>query len=680
MPNVFFDFETYSALDIKKAGAYKYAEHPSTIPLCLAVHQPGENPGDGRTRVLQFRRGVKLVCPDWLRELLADSAIWWKAQNVQFDYEIWRHCLTARHGWPIMRRDRIGDTAAKAAALGLPRDLERLCAVLKTAPKDAEGHALMKKLCKPAKPTKASQDPFRLHTDANLARLAQYCAQDTVAEAEADDAMGPFAITGGWESVEAMDRRLNARGLLVDVKSARIARDFDIRWGAHLQKKLRALTGGMVNTGKQTKALLAWVHRQGYALPDLKAKTIADALAADGKPGGVSMPTNVREVLNLRQWLARSSTAKLESALACACADGRMRGLFRFHGAGPGRWTGNLFQPQNLPRGVVHLTDGEFELAHRLMRREDLDQVASHMRLLWGCDPSAVCASLIRQYICAAPGKRLLVADFASVEARGVFWLAGCKLGLSQFAQNVDLYRYMGGKIYGISKWEAILKESVERFTGKQATLGCGYGMGAEKFQETCRGYGVELDIELCRKAVQTYRKTYPEVPRLWRDLEAAAIKCVEEGSRRQVGRISFTLWRGRHLRMWLPSGRAITYWGAHVAQVRSRFDPDRMVPQLRYMAVNPVTKQWQRESTYGGKIAENAVQGLCCDLMAEGMGRVEAAGYPPVLTVHDEVGSEVEEGRGNLEEFVALLSQCSAWAKGFPLTAEGFECLRYHK
>ena len=667
---VFFDFETYSECELKKSGAYKYAQHPSTFPLCLSVYERNRN----RPRVIEFNRGAKPMCPEWLAELLADHKIIWKAQNVQFDYEVWKHCLAKRHGWPIMKRHQLQDTAAKAAALGLPRDLERMCAVLKTAPKDAEGHALMRRLSKPAKPVKADPSPFRLHTTDNLKRIAAYCAQDTIAEAEADEAMGPEAITGGWEKIEALDRRLNARGLLVDVKSAKTARAFDLRWGAHLQKKLQKLTGGLVRTGKQTKALLGWVHSQGYQLPDLKAKTISDALAAG------DVPDNIREVLELRQWLARSSTAKLESALACACSDGRMRGLFRFHGAGPGRWTGNLFQPQNLPRGVVHLTDGEFNLAHKLMERENLEEVASRMRLLWGCDPSALCASMIRQYICAAPGKRLLVADFASVEARGVFWLAGCKLGLSQFAKNVDLYRFMGGKIYGISKWEAILKDAVERFTGKQATLGCGYGMGAEKFQETCRGYGVELDLELCKKAVQTYRRTYPEVPKLWRDLEAAAVECVREGTRQRVGRISFTMWRGRHLRMWLPSGRAITYWSAHIAMVRSRFDPDRMVPQLRYHAVNPVTKHWQRESTYGGKLTENAVQGLCCDLMAEGMVRVEDAGYPPVLTVHDEVGSELEHGKGSLKEFVSLLSTCSEWAKGFPLTAEGFECLRYHK
>lgn len=665
MSDIFYDFETYSECDIKLAGAVRYAEDPTTRALCLAIKPRGKKP---------FLINDFSFVPMIIFKLLADPANTWHAWNVHFDAAIWHHCLHVRHGWPYIPMERLRDTAAKAAACCLPRNLDAACKVLGSEPKDSEGHALMIKICKPAKPLKNNPDVMRHHTPANLARLGLYCLQDVIAEESADDAMGPQALTGNLAEVEAMDRRLNANGILADVESAKIALEFGERWALHLENELRHLTGGMVSTGKQAAALRVWLMNNGCQLDDLTAKTVSDALKAGG------MPEPARRVLELRQNLARSSTAKLPTLVACAAiVDRRMRGLFRLHGADSGRWTGNLFQPQNLPRGSVHLSDSEFELAHRIYQREDVEESADLINMIWGCDPGALGASMIRQYLRAKPGKEFLAADYSAVEARGVFWLSGCKLGLQQFKDGVKLYEYMGGQIYGKDP-ASLHPKGVERFAGKQAILSGGYGAGWKRFQEMAATFNVILDDETCQRIIKTYRTTYHEIPELWKGLESAAVACVQSGQPYRCGRIKFTMWKGKHLRMWLPSGRAITFNNAEVVRVRSPFDPEKMVDKLQYMAVNSLTKKWGQETTYGGMLTGYAVQGLCCDLMSAAMLRAEAAGYKLVMTVHDEIVAEMPTGERKLSDFIDLLTELPEWAEGFPLKAEGFVCQRYHK
>jgi DNA polymerase len=356
----------------------------------------------------------------------------------------------------------------------------------------------------------------------------------------------------------------------------------------------------------------------------------------------------------------------------------------RYHAASTGRWGGQGIQPHNYPRKCPKDRKGLDEPGEAMERacQRVLTGDYELMCMLYGRDNiMSLLSSVLRGTITAAPGHELLASDYSSIEARGTFWVSGHTEGLEVFRRidagempGQDIYTWQASKIHGRTIYK---EDDQERQDGKVVVLGCGYQMGGPKLSSYAAKMGVEISEERGAELVAAYRETNWPVKNFWYDQQKAAIAAVRKPGRVvRHGRISWKV-HGRFLHCRLPSGRLLSYFDPRVEIVETDWGKR---PQIQFWGVDTNTRQWCLTSTYGGKLTENIVQALCRDIMAEAMIRVEAAGYPIILTVHDEIISEVRKGFGSLEEFNALLSQRPKWADGFPITADGWRSKRYRK
>jgi DNA polymerase bacteriophage-type len=279
----------------------------------------------------------------------------------------------------------------------------------------------------------------------------------------------------------------------------------------------------------------------------------------------------------------------------------------------------------------------------------------------------------LRGAICAAPGSKLFVADYAAIEARVLLWLAKDEEGLDIFRRGEDIYLTMASDIYDRTITKADFKE---RQLGKATILGCGFQMGASKFVDTAAAYGVEIDETFSTDVVEAYRTRFWRVKQLWQDQQDASIRAVRTQKPVQCGRVMWER-KGRFLYCQLPSGRRLAYPDP---EIRKRMTPwGEQRPSLTYMGINSYTRQWQRQTAYGGMLVENMTQAVARDLMADAMLRIEQSGvYRPVLSVHDELIAEAE--RGSVRKFETLMAANPRWARGLPIVAEGWVGERYHK
>ena len=299
-------------------------------------------------------------------------------------------------------------------------------------------------------------------------------------------------------------------------------------------------------------------------------------------------------------------------------------------------------------------------------------------------------AGALRGAIDAAPGTDLVVADYAQIEARVLFWMAGEERALRIMQAGHSIYKDTSGAIMEVRGTPITDPQSIDKNDpaqqalyqlGKQSILGLGFQMGGPKFVVTCDGYGIEIDEDFGKAVVKPYRSTYPAVPKLWYAMEAAAIEATKRGPRAaDPVKCKNTAWavRGRFLHCKLPGGRLLSYCDPHVVDAETPWG--QPCEKLRFMGVDTYTHKWSRQATYGGKLVENVVQAASRDLMAEAMLRCPGTPYVPILTVHDEIVAEVLEGQGSVKEFEDLMAKLPAWAEGCPVAAEGWKSQRYHK
>lgn len=636
------DFETKSRVDLKKCGMWRYAEDISTDVhcLCFAV-------SDGPVQI--WKPGQPF--PKDLRYYL-DYGMVFEAHNAFFEKAIWRNVMVRKYGWPDIPDSQWSCSAAKAAAHALPRSLDQVGQALNLpVQKDRDGYKVMMKLCKPAK-----DGDFKAAPE-DLAALYKYCRQDVEAERVLSKRLRD--LSAKEQEIWRLDQRMNERGVMVDRDAVEAALILLDEFTRRLKKEAQIVAKGEVDPAKREK-MLFWLDMQGVDLDGYTKNDVSGALAGD-------LPGHVRRLLEIRQQLGKTSTSKYEAFLRARCSDGRIRDLLMYHGAGTGRWTGKLVQLQNLPRGNVK----DIETCIWTMKQRNPEL----FEFLYGPDVLGAISSCIRGMLIASPGKVLYVADYAAIEARVLFWVAGEKRGLEMYRQGKDIYVDMAADIYS-KNISAVIKE--ERELGKRAVLGCGYGMGAGRFQSSCEEYaGIKVSVALAEKAVETYRNKWQAVVRFWYEQEAAALKAVQTGQIVQCGKIRWGIHNG-FLYCRLPSGRCLAYYAPLAREEEAPWGGMKMT--LSYMAVNSMTKKWERERTYGGKITENIVQAVARDLMAEGMLRCEAAGYENLFMVHDELISEREQGSGSVKEYEELLAKLPAWAEGCPIKAEGWTGGRYRK
>ena len=667
------DFETRSEIDLRTAGAWKYAAHPSTEIMCASYAY------DGGEIATMSGAGLEHG------QFLDDAAIC--AHNASFEYAIYHCILHKRYGWPVRTDPRLWScTMARAAMVGLPLDLDSLGRVLQIkTPKDLEGRRVMLSLCKP-RGYDALGEAIWDETPEKLQKLYEYNATDVRAEMEID-ALLPDQPPSEKE-IWNLDLIANARGVAVDLDVCRKASALAGSLTLDLNARLRELTGGAVDKATQTTALKVYIKSQGVDIPtkedkDGEIKETVDKAAILGLLGDPSVPRIVREVVTIRQQVGKSSTAKYVKAIDTAGPDGRVRGVLQYHAAHTGRWGGRLIQPQNYPKGFDEKTQpGEQETCASLVGDADM------FSLRYGDKSMEALSDLLRGTIVAGPGKVLIAADYNAIEARVLMWLADEQSALAAYRRGDSPYVDLARTIYNN---EAITKKThpKEYDLGKRAFLGYGYGMGAAKFKLTCKiQANIDITDEFAERSKTAYRDKYAAVVRMWYATDAAAVNAVKNpGTNYQAcgGRVLFGMSKDRRfLKVRLPSGRFLWYYKPLVRKMKTPWGEEKET--LLYAGEDPKTHQWGLLKTYGGALVENVVQAIARDIMAGGMLRCEAAGFPILLTAHDELLAEIPEfspgfkSQPSLDSFIGLMCDLDPWAKGCPVAAEGWVGKRYRK
>ncbi len=660
------DYETRSRADLKKCGAYEYAKHPSTEIMCVAWRL-------GTKAELREQLKTKTPAKTWspffpspfgeFVNALLNPQVIKTAQNAFFEQVITRFVLArVMRSKPALAEIPSSEwlcTASLARAMSYPGKLEETGPAMRLpVKKDAEGHRVMLQVSKPRKPRKG-EDPngvYWFDDEDRIKRLIQYCATDV--DVETLILLNLPELKSSERETWELDQRINFRGFRVDRALAKTALALIPVVTKDLDAETKRLTGGKVETTRKVAAVLSYLKRKGVTLPNLQEKTVEDALSA-----GLATGT-AKRLLEIRLLNSKTSTAKYVQFLARSTSDGRVRDSLVYHGAATGRWAGAGLQPHNFPRGSIRNTP----LAAEIVSEGDLELI----KLIYG-DPMKVFSSVLRSVIRASQGKLLYCGDFAGIEVRVLFWLAGHSLGLKAYRDGDDLYIELAAVIFGVPI-EKVTKD--QREIGKRAILGCGFGMGAPKFLDTCIQFGAEIDADLAEKAVKSYRSKHKPVKTLWDNVHRAAVSAVENPGKRYATNKTKWFMEGRYLYCELPSGRRLAY-----VEPRIEYKPtpwgDRR-PELSHMGWNQKIKKWVREKTYGGKLTENVVQATARDLMRDAMFRSEDRGYEVLLTVHDEILSE--KAGGSVEEFETLMAKTEPWATGLPVKVEAWSGKRYRK
>lgn len=664
------DIETYSDVDISKAGLYKYAQSPAFQILLVSYSIDG-----GPVQTIDLVPGglgedrSPDCWPLWLINALEDPNCIKHAYNAAFEW----YCLCRHFGWNperegqnFLRQWRCTmlqsmycgyptslDAAGKA--LGLPQDKQKL----------ATGKALIKYFCTPCAPTKSNGGRTRnypYHDYAKWELFKEYNAQDVVTELEIGRRLSNFPVPWPVQAQWVTDQIINCRGVAVDQTLVEGALDLDASVRKDYLQEAAELSG--LSNPNSVSQLAKWLQEEtGEDVTDLRKDTVTDLLGKELSSDAA------RRMLQIRQELGKTSNKKYNALETAVCADGRVRGLLQFYGANrTGRWAGRIVQPQNLPRTYI---DGELlPLARELVK----DRRRDALQVVFGSVPDTL-SQLIRTAFVASSGHTLVDADFSAIEARVIAWLAGEEWVLDVFRTHGKIYEATASQMFNIP-FESIKKGNPEysyRQKGKVATLALGYqgGTGSLISMGALRNGLTEDELP---DIVERWRGANPAIVQFWYTVEAAAKEAINTGR-------CIELWEGRlvfaremdanseldFLTIQLPNGRKLYYAKPHMST--NRFGR----PSLGYWGMNQTTKKWSKLETYGGKLAENITQAVARDCLAEAIERLEAAGYPVVFHIHDEVVIDAGPGKDNLEDVVRIMSYVPSWADGLPLNAEGW-------
>ena len=653
---IHLDFETRSTCNIWDAGAWVYSQHFSTEILCMAYAID-----DGPVKIVTYDQFINIIhfgipCDDLIQAIQDGSLLC--AHNALFEQSIWKNILVPVYGFPRVPINRFRCTMAKALARSLPRSLKDVGKAL-NAPilKSDEGYRTMIKLCKP-KP-----DGTWHESEEDMQKLYDYCIQDVEAERCIDQMLPDLIPTE--QNIWFLDQLINQRGIYVDRDAIQTAIRISESYSTSVKGIVEDVSAGKLDGVSRRMAVLEWCRDQGVVINGYTKGEVTSVL------GDPNLPEAVRTVLEAKLQLGKTSITKYSAMLESCSDDNHIRDLFIYHGASTGRWAGKLIQIHNLPKGKIKDTDTAIDI----MKQSTPEEFE-----IFYPDVMDALSSCIRGMIIAAPGHQLMVADYAAIEARVVLWLAGEEYGLKQFRDfdagiGQEPYVAMAQSIYNRPDIGA---KSIERQLGKTAILGCGFGMGDTKFLSTCHAWGIKITADLAKKSVETYRSIYPRVRNSWFAQEAAAIKAVQNPNESiNCGRVQWQS-SGDALLCRLPSGRFLVYNNPSLDYVITPWGESKLA--LHFMGVNGVTKKWEREHTYGGKLVENITQAVARDIMATAMFRAEKAGYSVAFSVHDEIVSEVQSGFGDIKTFEEILCHLPVWCQDCPITAKGFVTERYRK
>lgn len=655
MIHLSIDLETYSDVNLKKAGLYRYVQSPAFEILLFAYSFDG-----APTQVIDMAQGEEI--PMEVIHALTDPQCLKHAYNAAFEW----YCLSKYMGAqlpPAQWRDTMlhglyaGYTAgldATGRALGIPEDKQKL----------TTGKALIRYFCVPCKPTKANGGRTRNypHHDPEKWELFKtYNGQDVVAEMEIERRLSVFPVPDFVQKQWETDLLINARGVAVDMDFCEGALELGETIRAQLTDEAVQLSG--LQNPNSVKQLARWLSAEtGDDITSLRKETIKELLGRDNAD-------HVQRMLEIRQELGKTSTKKYDAIEAAVCDDGRVRGLLQFYGANrTGRWAGRLVQVQNLPRTYTE----PLEFARELVKGRKLDA----LRTVYG-SPNDTLSQLIRTAFVAAPGNVLIDADFSAIEARVISWLADEEWRLEVFRTHGKIYEASASQMFGVPL-ERIKKGNPEyslRQRGKVAELALGYQGGVPAMRQMDTGKLLaDLPDEEIKDIVDKWRNTNPKIRNLWYSFNDAAIRVIQNGGSLRVRCCTFArecdCIRGTTcMTVSLPSGRKLYYVEPSVGENRWGG------PSITYMGVNDKNK-WGRIETYGGKLVENVVQAIARDCLAQVIEHLEAAGLPVVFHIHDEVVIDTAAFDTNdamLDKVVKIMSTPIPWAEGLPLGADGW-------
>lgn len=687
MTRAHLDFETRSRINLQKAGAYRYFADWSSQFILAAWAIDHEDPS------LWYM--LREPMPKRLREAALDGGVEFCAHNSGFE-RVAISIMGARPGVipadvraALRPRDRWNCTAARAAAVGLPRALERAAKALRLpVAKDIEGYKLMLQMCVPRALDINGIPLWREHPD-QVRRLGDYCIQDVLTERALDDTLPD--LTEFERKVWLLTEAMNDRGVLVDDEFVVRAMLTIEEAEADLNRKINAYTDGVVPKITSVAKLTAWLKAQGLVIDE------DDGIGKYALKGWLeddSLPDWIRDVLVFRQEGGKTSSGKYRAILERMNADMRVRGSMMYCGAAATkRWSSKGVQLQNLPRGgTVRNLEGALECVMGMMP-------ISIIRDGFG-PPLVVLSELLRPTFIAPEGYWLARGDYSQIEARILPWLAGEEKKLDVFraydaGTGPDTYRVTAAGIIGMLEGRVIAPEDVTKEQrqgqGKVPELALGYAGGVGAFQSMARIYGVKVSDEQADLVKVAWRQNNPNVAQFWKDLETAAMDCMLApiGQRFSAGKyISFRR-TAKCLAMRLPSGSSLLFWYPEVRSTKmpwtDRDGNDVYRNAVTFMGEDSQTHVWRRFSAYGGLFAAMATQSTARDVMAYALVNLEERGLCPVLTVHDEgicqvsksLYPEAKQAAKAVEDIMLIMP---SWLDGCPVSADASAHERYLK
>jgi len=641
------DIETYSSVELKKAGVYAYTS-AADFEILLLAYAFDEDPVD----IVDLARGELL--PAELEEALTDERVIKTAFNANFE----RTCLSVyleRSLSPKAWRC----TAVQAAMLGLPLHLAGVAKVLELeAQKMGEGMALIRYFSMPCKPTKTNGERIRnlpSHAPEKWATFKEYCKRDVEVEQSIRKKLEKYPISNHEQTLWVLDQQINDRGILVDTELVKNAIQCDKRYRTSIFDEAKELTG--LDNPNSVDQLKKWLIGNGVEVESLSKKAVS---VMESQTEG-----DIQRLLQLRQEMAKTSIKKYMAIGRAICPDNHVRGLLQFYGANrTGRWAGRLIQVHNLPQN--HLQD--LELAREIVKAGDYEL----LEMLYDSVPG-VLSELIRTAFIPPKGHRLIVADFSAIEARVLGWLAGEQWRLDVFQGHGRIYEASASQMFGVPV-ERIVKGNPEyelRQKGKISELALGYQGGINALV-AMGAIDMGLKEEELDGLVKAWRQANSHIVKYWYAIEDAAKKAVVKRQPSAVGNVKFHVESGLLL-ITLPSGRKLSY-------IKPKLELNKFGREaISYEGIGE-SKQWCQMSTYGGRLVENIVQAVARDCLADAMLRIDKAGYKIAMHIHDEVVITGPVDFGSVEEACDIMGQPISWAEGLPLKAAGFETYFYKK
>ena len=653
------DVETFSDVDLKKCGVYKYAESPDFEILLFGVSVDG-----GEVTVYDLASGDTV--PEEIIRALADNSVIKWAYNASFE----RVCLSVwlRRNYPqhFSSYSIEGDTVRNyldpsswrcslvwGAYMGLPLSLEGIGKVLKLEnQKMAEGKALIRYFCVPCKPTKANGGRTRNlpeHDPVKWSTFIAYNKRDVETEMAIQQKLSKFPVPDFlWEEYH-LDQEINDRGIQLDMVLVEQAIAIDNRSREELSAKMRQLTA--LENPNSVQQMKEWLTKHGLEVDSLDKKSVKELLK--------TAPPELAEVLELRRQLAKSSVKKYQAMQNAVCADGRARGMFQFYGANrSGRWAGRLIQLQNLPQNhMAHLED-----ARSLVRSGDYTLLSALYDSVL-----EVLSELIRTAFVPRDGYKFIVSDFSAIEARVLSFLAGESWRLKVFAENGDIYCASATAMFHVPV-EKHGQNAHLRQKGKIAELALGYG-GSVGALKSMGALEMGLAEEELQPLVDAWRTSNPNIVQLWWDVDNAVKTTVRQRLDTETHGIRFR-YRSGMLFIILPSGRQLCY-------VKPKMGTNKFGGEsVTYEGVGS-TKKWERIESYGPKFVENIVQAISRDILMYAMRTLSHCFI--VGHVHDELIIECSMDVSP-DAVCEQMGRTPPWIGGLNLRADGYETMFYKK